>query len=56
MTSKLVLRQSLDLPFHPEGDFDHGDVYLSNEDVFIFQSCARCLHVFLVTRKRRISR
>ncbi|OLE31602.1 MAG: hypothetical protein AUG45_12490 [Ktedonobacter sp. 13_1_20CM_3_54_15] len=35
MASTLVLRQYIDLPFHPEGDFDHGDVSLSNGYVFI---------------------
>src|SRR5205823_15010798 len=35
MASTLVLRQYIDLPFHPEGDFDHGDVSLSKGYVFI---------------------
>ena len=35
MTHKLVLRQYIDLPFHAQGDFDHGDVSLANGYVFI---------------------
>ncbi len=45
MTSKLVLRQSLDLPFHPEGDFDHGDVWRSNGDIFIANTAADTVEV-----------
>src|SRR2546428_13764030 len=40
MASKLILRQSIDLPFRPEGDFDHGDVYLCNGSVFIANTAA----------------
>lgn len=35
MASKLVLHHSIDLPPHLEGDFDHGDVSLSNGYIFI---------------------
>src|SRR5260370_28139301 len=45
MASKLVLRQYIDLPFHPEGDFDHGDVSLSNGSVFIANTAAGTVEV-----------
>src|SRR5258708_7044381 len=45
MASKLVLRQYIDLPFHPEGDFDHGDVSLSNGYVFIANTAAGTVEV-----------
>jgi len=45
MASKLILRQYIDLPFHPEGDFDHGDVYLSNGYVFIANTAAGTVEV-----------
>ena len=45
MTHKLVLRQYIDLPFHPEGDFDHGDVSLSNNFVFIANTAAGTVEV-----------
>lgn len=45
MASKLILRQSIDLPFHPEGDFDHGDVLLSNGSVFIANTAAGTVEV-----------
>ena len=45
MASKLVLRQSIDLPFHPEGDFDHGDVSLPNGSVFIANTAAGTVEV-----------
>jgi DNA-binding beta-propeller fold protein YncE len=45
MASKLILRQSIDLPFHPEGDFDHGDVYLSAGSVFIANTAAGTVEV-----------
>src|SRR5437588_8865604 len=45
MASKLILRQSIDLPFRPEGDFDHGDVYLSNGSVFIANTAAGTVEV-----------
>jgi DNA-binding beta-propeller fold protein YncE len=45
MASKLTLRQSIDLPFRPEGDFDHGDVYLSNGSVFIANTAAGTVEV-----------
>jgi len=35
MVSRLVLRQYVDLPSGPAGDFDHGDVFLANGRVFI---------------------
>jgi DNA-binding beta-propeller fold protein YncE len=45
MTHKLVLRQYIDLPFHAEGDFDHGDVALSNGYVFIANTAAGTVEV-----------
>lgn len=45
MTQKLVLRQYIDLPFHPQGDFDHGDVSLSNGYVFIANTAAGAVEV-----------
>src|SRR5207237_3097956 len=45
MASKLMLRQYIDLPFHPEGDFDHGDVWLSNGRVFIANTAAGTVEV-----------
>ena len=45
MVSKLILRQYIDLPFHPEGDFDHGDVYLPNGHVFIANTAAGAVEV-----------
>ena len=35
MASTLVLRHYMDLPFHPEGDFDHGDVFLLFERLLL---------------------
>ncbi len=45
MISKLILRQYIDLPFHPQGDFDHGDVTLSNGSVFIANTAAGTVEV-----------
>jgi DNA-binding beta-propeller fold protein YncE len=45
MTHKLVLRQYIDLPFHAQGDFDHGDVSLSNGYVFIANTAAGTVEV-----------
>jgi DNA-binding beta-propeller fold protein YncE len=45
MTHKLVLRQYIDLPFHAEGDFDHGDVALANGYVFIANTAASTVEV-----------
>jgi DNA-binding beta-propeller fold protein YncE len=45
MTHKLVLRQYIDLPFHAEGDFDHGDVALANGYVFIANTTASTVEV-----------
>jgi DNA-binding beta-propeller fold protein YncE len=45
MTHKLVLRQYIDLPFHAEGDFDHGDVALSNGFVFIANTAVGTVEV-----------
>lgn len=45
MASKLMLRQYIDLPFHPAGDFDHGDVVLSNGSVFIANTAAGTVEV-----------
>jgi YVTN family beta-propeller protein len=40
MRSTLILRQYIDLPPHPAGNFDHGDVYLANGLVFIANTTA----------------
>lgn len=45
MASKLILLQYIDLPHHPEGDFDHGDVYLPNGHVFIANTAAGSVEV-----------
>lgn len=45
MASKLILRQYIDLPFHPKGDFDHGDVVLSNGSVFVANTAAGTVEV-----------
>ncbi len=45
MASTLLLCQYIDLPAHPEGDFDHGDVYLANGHVFIANTAAGTLEV-----------
>ncbi len=45
MTQKLVLRQYIDLPFYPQGDFDHGDVSLSNGYIFIANTAAGTVEV-----------
>ncbi|MFL5665971.1 MAG: YncE family protein [Ktedonobacteraceae bacterium] len=45
MTHKLVLHQYIDLPFHAQGDFDHGDVSLSNGSVFIANTAAGTVEV-----------
>src|SRR5712692_796173 len=45
MTQKLVLRQYIDLPFHTHGDFDHGDVSLSNGYIFIANTAAGTVEV-----------
>ncbi len=45
MASKLVLRQYISLPPHPEGDFDHGDVYLEDGRVFVANTAAGTVEV-----------
>ena len=40
MASKLILRQYIPLPPHPQGDFDHGDVYLESGRVFVANTAA----------------
>lgn len=45
MNSTLILRHSLDLPSHPKGDFDHGDVSLANGQVFIANTAAGSVEV-----------
>ncbi len=45
MASKLVLHHYIDLPPHPEGDFDRGDVSLSNGYVFITNTAAGTVEV-----------
>lgn len=45
MIHKLALRQYIDLPFHPKGDYDHGDVVLSTGSVFIANTAAGTVEV-----------
>jgi YVTN family beta-propeller protein len=45
MSSTLVLRHSVDLPPHPAGDFDHGDVSLATGQVFIANTAAGSVEV-----------
>jgi YVTN family beta-propeller protein len=45
MTNTLMLRQSIDLPFHPQGGFDHGDVWRSNGSLFIANTAAGTIEV-----------
>src|SRR2546426_12058806 len=45
MASTLALRQYLPLPPHPAGNFDHGDVYLANGQVFIANTAAGSVEV-----------
>lgn len=45
MSSRLLFRQFIDLPPHPEGDFDHGDVWRANGDVFIANTAAGTVEV-----------
>src|SRR6266849_3356605 len=40
MASKLVLRQYIPLPPHPEGDFDHGEIYIESGRVFVANTAA----------------
>jgi DNA-binding beta-propeller fold protein YncE len=54
MASKLVLRHSIDLPPHPQGDFDHGDVSLSNGYVFIANTAAGSVEVVDGERLRHL--
>ena len=54
MASTLVLRQYIDLPFHPEGDFDHGDVSLSSGYVFIANTAAGTVEVVDGERLRHL--
>ncbi len=45
MQTTLSLRQYIDLPSHPAGDFDHGDLYLQNGYVFIANTAAGSVEV-----------
>jgi DNA-binding beta-propeller fold protein YncE len=40
MSGKLIFRQAIPLPPHPEGDYDHGDVHLASGRVFIANTAA----------------
>lgn len=40
MSTRLVFRQAIPLPPHPEGDYDHGDVHLASGRVFIANTAA----------------
>jgi DNA-binding beta-propeller fold protein YncE len=43
--TRLILRQFIDLPSHPAGDFDHGDVYVPNGYVFVANTAAGTVEV-----------
>jgi DNA-binding beta-propeller fold protein YncE len=45
MSSRLLQRQSIDLPTYPQGNFDHGDVFLANGRVFIANTAASAVEV-----------
>ncbi len=45
MQTQFVLRQYIDLPPHPAGDYDHGDVYLANGHVFVANTAAGTVEV-----------
>ncbi len=45
MASKLVLRQYIPLPPHPEGDFDHGEIYIESGRVFVANTAAGTVEV-----------
>lgn len=40
MSRQLTFRQHVELPFHPAGDFDHGDVWQASGDIFIANTAA----------------
>lgn len=45
MSSQLTFHSSVELPFHPEGDFDHGDVWHTSGDVFLVNTSAGTVEV-----------
>jgi YVTN family beta-propeller protein len=45
MTHKLMRRQYISLPSHPEGDFDHSDVLLSTSSIFIANTAAGSVEI-----------
>src|SRR5712691_4824193 len=45
MNFRLTLSHSIALPSHPQGDFDHGDVFLSNGLLFIANTAAGTVEV-----------
>jgi len=45
MPSKLRLRQTISLPPHPNGDFDHGDFDPQTEHVFVANTAAGAIEV-----------
>src|SRR6266568_8771930 len=55
MASKLVLHHYIDLPPHPEGDFDHGDVYLESGHVFVANTAASTVEVIDGERLRHLA-
>lgn len=54
MASYLIFRQCIDLPFHPKGDFDHGDVFLPNGFLFIANTAAGTVEVVDGERLRHL--
>jgi YVTN family beta-propeller protein len=45
MASRLALRQYIPLPPYPAGDFDHGDVFITNGRIFIANTAAGTVEV-----------
>lgn len=55
MSSTLILRHTLDLPPHPQGDYDHGDVFLATGQVFIANTAAGSVEVVDGAQPRRLA-
>lgn len=54
MPNQLTLRQHVELPHHPEGDFDHGDMWLSTGEVFAANTAAGTVEVIDGERLRHL--
>ena len=55
MQTQLMLRQFIDLPPHPAGDYDHGDVYPPNGSVFVANTAAGSVEVIDGEHLRHVS-